>query len=148
MIDPRRSRRGVPAGALDRLLLVVVGRLGVPFRGVWVLEVAGRRTRVRRRVPVIPVTVDGRRHLVAPRGETGWVRNLEAAGTCRLVRGTRRTPWTAERLGPGEAAPVIGAYHAANRRLTGRFFALPDRPSPDDVARVADRHPVFLLRPA
>lgn len=148
MIDPRRGRRGIPAGALDRVLLVVVGRLGVPFRGVWVLEVAGRRTGAPRRVPVIPVSVDGRRHLVAPRGETGWVRNLEAAGTCRLLRGARRVPCAAERLAPDRAAPVIAAYHAANRRLTGRFFALPDHPSAEEVAGVADRHPVFLLRPA
>ena len=39
------------------------------------------------------LTVDGHRHLVAPRGETQWVRNLRAAGGAGRIRaGRRRTP--------------------------------------------------------
>lgn len=149
MIDPRRGgRRGLPPGRANRVLGVLVGRLGLPVRGVWMLEVPDRRTGLPRRVPVIPVTVGGRRHLVAPRGVTGWVRDAEAAGGVRLVRGRRWAPYRAERLTPEDAVPVIAVYHRRNRRLVGRFFALPAEPTAAEIARVADRHPVFALIPA
>ena len=45
-------------------------------RGVATLTVVGRRTGVLRKVPVIPVEVDGSRYLVSPYGESEWVRNL------------------------------------------------------------------------
>ena len=45
-------------------------------RGVATLTVVGRRTGVPRKVPVIPVEVEGIRYLVSPYGESEWVRNL------------------------------------------------------------------------
>lgn len=47
---------------------------------VLTLTVAGRRSGRPRRVPVIPIEVEGRRHLVAPYGESEWVRNVRACG--------------------------------------------------------------------
>jgi hypothetical protein len=59
-----------------RLANPMAMRLGM--RGVAALTVAGRRTGEPHKVPVIPVEVGGSRYLVAPYGESEWVRNLRA----------------------------------------------------------------------
>ncbi len=51
------------------------------------LEVRGRSSGQPRRTPVNLLTLDGVRYLVAPRGETQWVRNLRASGEGRLLFG-------------------------------------------------------------
>ena len=55
-------------------------------RGGATLTVVGRRAPGARKVPVIPVEVGGSRYLVAPYGESDWVRNLRAAGSGELSR--------------------------------------------------------------
>jgi hypothetical protein len=54
-------------------------RLGVSLVGSRVLEVRGRRSGDWRRTPVNPLKYEGERYIVAPRGETQWVRNLRAS---------------------------------------------------------------------
>src|SRR5579862_1548623 len=99
-----------------------------------VLAVRGRRSGVVRATPVTPITADGARYLVSPRGQTHWARNLRAAGTCELrtLRGTRR--YRAVELTGDERARVVAAYRrSVGRAVRGQFDALPD---PAD-------HPVF-----
>lgn len=104
--------------------------------GVVTLTVTGRRSGQPRRVPVIPVTIDDKRYLVSPYGETDWARNLRTAGQGHLRgRGTAET-FHAKEIPVQERAGVIAAY----RKIAGRvvdpcFAALPD---PAD-------HPVFLV---
>jgi F420H(2)-dependent quinone reductase len=66
----------------------VVNRLAMRFStgGVATLTVPGRRIGMPRKVPVIPVEVEGSRYLVSPYGESEWVRNLRAAGRGELRR--------------------------------------------------------------
>jgi len=54
-------------------------RMGISVYGSRVLYVRGRKSGEWRSNPVNPLTVDGTRYLVAPRGNTQWVRNLRAA---------------------------------------------------------------------
>src|SRR5580692_2516933 len=51
-------------------------RLGISVWGSRVLEVRGRTSGEPRRTPVNLLTFEGARYLVAPRGETQWVRNM------------------------------------------------------------------------
>jgi hypothetical protein len=51
-------------------------RVGISVWGSRVLEVPGRKTGEPRRTPVNLLTCEAARYLVAPRGETQWVRNL------------------------------------------------------------------------
>src|SRR5664280_3371821 len=55
-------------------------RAGVSVLGSRVLRVRGRTSGVWRETPVNLLTMDGLHFLVAPRGETQWVRNLRASG--------------------------------------------------------------------
>src|SRR5688572_13557442 len=59
-------------------------RIGVSVWGARVLEVPGRTSGEIRTTPVNLLTIDGDRYLVAPRGETQWVKNVRVAGGCRL----------------------------------------------------------------
>jgi hypothetical protein len=46
--------------------------LGLSLAGSRVLEVRGRKSGEWRRTPVNPLEFEGRRYIVAPRGETQW----------------------------------------------------------------------------
>jgi F420H(2)-dependent quinone reductase len=100
--------------------------------GSTALAVAGRKSGRVHRVPVIPVTHEGARYLVSPRGETDWVRNLRHAGRGRLgVEEFRATEIEA-----GDRPPIIAAYWAVAGRAVKSFFdRLPD----------AKDHPVFRV---
>ena len=59
-------------------LVARLTRVGISLAGSRVLEVRGRKSGQWRRTPVNPLDFEGARYLVAPRGNTQWVRNLRA----------------------------------------------------------------------
>lgn len=59
-------------------------RVGISVYGSRVLEVKGRRSGEWRSTPVNLVRYEGANYLVAPRGQTQWVKNLRASGGGRL----------------------------------------------------------------
>ncbi len=121
-------------------------RAGISVLGSRVLEVRGRTTGRPRRTPVNLLTIDGVRYLVAPRGETQWVRNLRASGSGRLLFGRRAEAFTATELGIDEKLPVLRAYLKRWKAEVGMFFDGVGPDSPDaDVRRIAPAHPAFRL---
>jgi deazaflavin-dependent oxidoreductase (nitroreductase family) len=129
-------------------LIVGLTRLGVSVWGSRILEVRGRRSGEPRRVPVNPLPLGGSRYLVAPRGETQWVRNLRAAGEADLLLGRRRERFTAVELEDAEKEPVLRAYLARWKWEVGQFFGGvgPESP-PEELVRIAPGHPVFRISP-
>src|SRR3954452_19353325 len=73
-------------------------RLGVSLAGSRVLEVRGRKGGGWRHTPVNPLAHGGARYLVAPRGETHWVRNMRASGEGRLRKGRRTEEFIATEI--------------------------------------------------
>ena len=136
-------------GAVDRLfnaLVAGLARLGVSLWGSCELSVRGRKSGAARRVPVNVVEHDGRRFLVAPRGETDWVRNLRAAGAGELRLGSRVEPFTAREIADADKLPVLRAYLTRWWFEVSRFFDLPGKDASDaELARVAPQHPVFAI---
>jgi deazaflavin-dependent oxidoreductase (nitroreductase family) len=122
-------------------------RLGISVWGSRVLEVRGRSSGQWRRTPVNLLSHEGARYLVAPRGETQWVRNLRASGEGRLCLGRRREPFTAvEVTDPAEKAAILRAYLKRWKAEVGVFFegVGPDA-SEEELRRIAPRHPVFRI---
>lgn len=146
MADRPRIAPGLRAGAANRVLGLAVGRLGLPVAGVWILRTRGRRTGRVHDVPVVPVVLDGERYLVAPRGATDWMRNLNAAGAGELRRGRTAVAVTPEPVEGGERVAVLAAYVRAHRRRIGGFFEIRSEVTAEAVTRIADRHPVVRLR--
>jgi deazaflavin-dependent oxidoreductase (nitroreductase family) len=121
-------------------------RLGVSVAGSRVLEVRGRTTGEPRRTPVNPLTLDGTRYLVAPRGHTQWVRNLRARGEGRLLGRGRAEAFAATELGDDEKPAILREYLRRWKWEVGMFFAGvgPDS-SDEELRRIAPDHPVFRI---
>jgi deazaflavin-dependent oxidoreductase (nitroreductase family) len=112
--------------------------LALRFGSPWLLVVPGRHSGTPRRTPVNLLELSGESYLVAPRGETGWVRNVRAAGVVELRRGGDQRVARAIEVPVEQRRPVIEAYRARwDRAVRRQFEALPD-----DA-----QHPVFRLAP-
>jgi deazaflavin-dependent oxidoreductase (nitroreductase family) len=124
------------------------GLMGLGF-SVWgsrVLEVPGRKSGEPRRTPVNLLSFEGQRYLVAPRGETQWVRNLRASGGGRLLLGRRGEEFTATEVDDEQKVPILRAYLKRWKSEVGVFFdgVGPDSPE-EDMRAAAAKHPVFRL---
>ncbi len=80
--------------------------MGVSVRGSRVLEHRGRTCGKLHHTPVNLLSIEGTQYLVAPRGETQWVRNVRhAGGHLVLILGRRRQLCTATEIPVTERAP-------------------------------------------
>jgi deazaflavin-dependent oxidoreductase (nitroreductase family) len=121
-------------------------RMGLSFWGSRILEVRGRTSGEPRRNPVNPLSFEGERYLVAPRGHNQWVRNLRVAGEGHLLLGSTREHFTAVELGDAEKEPVMRAYLGRWKWEVGQFFDGVGADSPsEEFARIASDHPVFRI---
>jgi deazaflavin-dependent oxidoreductase (nitroreductase family) len=122
-------------------------RLGLSIAGSRVLEVPGRKSGRPRRTPVNPLTLDGERYLVSPRGNTQWVRNLRASGSGRLLVGRRSEAFMASELGDPEKPPILRAYLRRWKWEVGAFFEGVSADSSDEeIRQEAPKHPIFKLQ--
>lgn len=127
-------------------IVAAVTRAGVSVMGSRVLEVRGRKSGQPRRTPVNLLVLEGERYLVAPRGNTEWVRNLRASGEGRLWLGRRSERFTAAELSDDEKPAVLRAYLKRWKAEVGVFFGGVGPDSADDeLRRIAPNHPVFRL---
>jgi deazaflavin-dependent oxidoreductase (nitroreductase family) len=121
-------------------------RLGISVAGSRVLEVRGRKTGEPRRTPVNLLEFDGARYLLAPRGNTQWVKNLRANSEGRLLVGRRGEAFTAVEVPDGDKPPLLRAYLKRWKWEVGVFFGGvgPDA-GDEELARIAPDHPAFRL---
>jgi deazaflavin-dependent oxidoreductase (nitroreductase family) len=139
-----------PGGFTRRVfnpLVALLTRAGVSISGSRVLTVVGRTSGQPRSVPVNVLTHDGHRYLVAPRGNTEWVRNLRAAQGRASIRSGRRaeTIHTTE-VADGDKTPVLRAYLDRWGWEVGQFFDDLDASSSDEaLAEAAPGFPVFRI---
>jgi deazaflavin-dependent oxidoreductase (nitroreductase family) len=127
-------------------LVAGLTRLGLSVAGSRVLEVRGRTSGQLRRTPVNVLTLDGKRYLVAPRGNTQWARNLRASGSGRLLVGRRGESFTATELADDDKPPILRAYLRRWKWEVGAFFEGISADSPEDEIRhIAPKHPIFQV---
>ncbi|HEX6229725.1 MAG TPA: nitroreductase family deazaflavin-dependent oxidoreductase [Solirubrobacterales bacterium] len=132
---------------LDRFVALLT-RIGIDVAGSRVLEVRGRSSGEWRRTPVHLLTHDGGMYLVAPRGNTQWVRNLRASGRGRLAAGRGAEDFTAVELIDEEKPPLLRAYLKRWGWEVGKFFDGVGADSPEEeLRRIAPEHPVFRVTP-
>jgi deazaflavin-dependent oxidoreductase (nitroreductase family) len=129
----------------NRALNAAMG-LGLSVWGSRVLEVPGRTTGQPRRTPVNLLSLEGERYLVAPRGETQWVRNLRASGGGRLLLGRHAEEFTASEVADEQKVPILRAYLKRWKAEVGAFFDGVGPDTPDEQMRAeAAKHPVFRI---
>jgi hypothetical protein len=99
-----------------------------------------------RTTPVNLLTVDDVRYLVAPRGQTQWVRNLRVAGGGELRVGRRVQRFTAVELADADKPPVLRAYLKRWAWEVGMFFENITPESTDEqLLGIAPGFPVFRV---
>lgn len=136
------------ARVFNPILMVLAGRLGVNLRGAQVLSVQGRKSGQWRSIPVNPLSLGRQRYLVAPRGETEWVRNLRVSRTARLTFGGKTEIVRVEDVADRDKGPILRAYLQIWAVEVGRFFRGVRADAPDaELTRIAPHHPVFRIIP-
>ena len=127
-------------------LVAALTRSGVSVYGSRVLEVRGRKSGEWRQTPVNLLQHEGAEYLVAPRGQTQWVKNLRASGEARLRVGRRTQSFRALELAEEEAPAVLRAYLRKWKFEVGVFFGgVGPESSDQELRRIAPDHPVFRL---
>jgi deazaflavin-dependent oxidoreductase (nitroreductase family) len=119
----RAPRYLKPGWLTSRVLNPLLMRLGM----IPTLAVRGRTSGEWRTVPVNVLELDGQRYLVAPRGDTQWVRNLRATGRGELRWRGRVEPFRAIEIPDNEKPRLVEAYLGRwGDQVTGYFKALPN----------------------
>jgi len=129
-------------------LVAFLTKRGMSVLGSRVLAVKGRSSGEWRTTPVNLLSHDGARYLVAPRGETQWVRNLRVAGEGELRLGRRAETFRGRELTDEEKVPVLREYLRRWKAEVGIFFDGTGPDSSDDQLRaIAPKHPAFEVLP-
>ena len=121
-------------------------RTGFSVWGSRELRVRGRTSGEWRTTPVNLLSLEGERYLVAPRGETQWVKNLRAAGEGELRVGHHAEAFRAVEVDDDAKVEILRAYLKRWRLEVGVFFDGVRATSPDaELRRIAPDHPVFRV---
>jgi deazaflavin-dependent oxidoreductase (nitroreductase family) len=133
-------------GRLNNGAVAALTRHGISIRGSRVLSVRGRKSGQWHSTPVNPLTYEGQRYLVAPRGHTQWVRNLRAAGGGELRLGRRVEAFTATELPDEQKPELLREYLRRWKFEVGMFFdgVGPDAPA-EKLRQIAPGYPVFEI---
>jgi deazaflavin-dependent oxidoreductase (nitroreductase family) len=127
-------------------MVAVLTRLGISVWGSRELRVRGRKTGEWRTTPVNLLALDDAKYLVAPRGETQWVRNIRAAGGGELRVGRRVERFRGTEIADADKPEILRSYLRRWKMEVGVFF---DGVGPDatdaELLGIAARHPVFRI---
>src|SRR3954464_15598052 len=130
-------------------IVAALTAVGVSVWGSRVLAVRGRTSGEARTTPVNLLTLDGHRYLVAPRGETQWVKNLRVAGEGELRVGRKVERFRSSEVTDVDKVPVLRAYLKRWKAEVGVFFHGPSAKSTHaELAAIAPKHPVFEVTTA
>ena len=127
-------------------IVAAVTRLGISVMGSRVLRVRGRTSGEWRTTPVNLLTFEGQRYLVAPRGETQWVKNIRKSGSGELQLGRKTEPFRAVEVPDEQKPDLLRAYLKRWKAEVGVFFGgVSAKSSDEDLRRIAPDHPVFRV---
>ncbi len=127
-------------------IVALATHLGISVWGSRVLLVKGRKTGNWHSTPVNLLNFDGNFYLIAPRGETQWVRNLRVMGSGELALGRHKKPFRAIEIQNESKPPILRAYLLRWKVEVGIFFeGVTAASSEEELQRIAPQHPVFRI---
>ena len=145
MTEAKAFQRPSRIEALFNRLMGKLVAIGLGPGYMRVLDVRGRKSGRLFSTPVNLLELDGAQYLVAPRGNTQWVRNARAAGRVGLRRGSSSSSYRVEEIPLQESPDVLKAYLSAYVREVQRYFSVEDGADREAFVAVAAAHPVFKL---
>lgn len=128
----------------NRTFGLLIG-LGIGPAHIHILEVRGRKSGKLYRTPVDLLRLNGKQYLVAPRGQTQWVRNAEAAGEITLRRGSARQQFCLRAIPDAEKPPILKAYLDSFKTEVQRYFTVPAGSPPEAFGNIVSFYPAFEL---
>jgi deazaflavin-dependent oxidoreductase (nitroreductase family) len=132
-------------------VFIQMSRLGLSFGGESpvVRTVPGRKSGTPRSTPVTPMTVDGKRYVVAGFPGADWVRNVRAAREVTVSRGRRRERVRMVELSAADARPFLRVFPTEVPTGVGfmKRSGLVTEGRPDEFEALAGRCAVFRLDP-
>jgi hypothetical protein len=111
----------------------------------YVLQVEGRKSGRIYSTPVSVLDYKGRRLLVAPRGETQWVRNAKVSGQMWLKRGRSREQYRLKVVDDRDKPEILKEYLNRYRLAVERYFTVPVDAPLEAFSKIAWQYPVFEL---
>ena len=137
--------------AVERLFNKIYGTLvglGIGFSYNYLLQVKGRKSGRIYSTPIDLLQLGGKSYLVAPRGRTQWVRNVEAAGEVMLKKGSRRNRYEVRAITGAQKAEILRAYLEAFKAEVQSYFPVPAGSPVEAFVPIAANYPAFELIPA
>jgi deazaflavin-dependent oxidoreductase (nitroreductase family) len=128
----------------NRLFGLLVGA-GLGFSYNYLLQVRGRKTGKIYSTPINLLEMNGKKFLVAPRGRTQWVRNVEAAGEVTLKRGRKQEKFRLRAIPQAERSEILKLYLDRFRQAVQRYFPVKAGSEAAAFQGIAENYPVFEL---
>ena len=147
---PAQPPHEIKATAFERFFNNLMGSLvsfGVGPGYMRLLQVKGRKTGRIFSTPVNLIEVNGRRYLVAARGDTAWSRNARVSGEVTLKRGSRAERCAVQLVPDSDRPPVLKAFLDKYASQVQRFFPVSAGAPVESFREMAPGAPVFELRP-
>jgi deazaflavin-dependent oxidoreductase (nitroreductase family) len=145
---PQSSIEFMRPSPLDRIVNRVFGflvRIGFGLAHNFLLEVPGRKSGRIYATPVNVLTHKNKRYLVAPRGDTQWVRNVVVSQKATLVRGAKRENVRMRAIADEAKPEILKAYVDCYRLTVQRYFPIPAGSPLKDFEPLVGRYPVFEI---
>ncbi len=130
----------------NRLFGYLVG-WGIGLSHNYLVQVQGRKSGRIYSTPVNILDYNGKRLLVAPRGETQWVRNARVSGQVWLKRGRVRQRFKLRTVDEREKPEILREYLNRYKVTVQRYFSVPAGSPPEAFSGIAPQYPVFELIP-
>jgi hypothetical protein len=94
------------------------------------------------------LTLGKTQYLVAPRGQTHWVRNIRVTGEGELLLGTRTQRIKVAEISDDQKVPILREYLRRWKFEVGVFFGgVSAESSDEELRRIGPDHPVFRVEP-
>lgn len=130
---------------VENAIVGTLVRLGVGLPPEFcLLTVRGRRSRKELTNPVLAISENGQRWLVAPYGEVQWVLNVRSNPHVRLSRSRSSEDVVLGELEPKDSVPMLRAYLAKAPIVRPYFDVIPSSGDAEFLAE-APKHPVFAI---
>ena len=120
-------------------------KLGIGLAHNYLLEVRGRKTGKVYSTPVNVLEYKGKKYLVAPRGYTQWVRNVETSGEASLVQRAERTKVRLRTVADEEKPEILKAYLDRFKLTVQRYFPIAAGSPAEAFESLAVPYPVYEI---
>ena len=135
---------------LDRMVNRLFGfmvKFGFGLSHNFLLEVRGRKSGQIYSTPVNLLDYKNRKYLVAPRGNTQWVRNVIASQKATLVKGSIRENIRLQPIADQAKAEILKAYLDTYKLTVQRYFPIRAGSPTKEFEPLAERYPAFETMP-